>query len=88
HDGSEKPDRDWSITPKQAGGCTQSLMMFVDDVDAHLARAKKAGATIVMEPKVSDYGEDYWADRTYECVDIGGHHWWFVQRLSTGGKKQ
>ena len=42
-------------------------------------RAK--GATIVSEPKVSDYGEDYWSDRGYECVDPGGHHWWFAQRL-------
>ncbi len=86
-DGSDKAGRDWSVTPKQAGGNTQALMMFVDDIDAHLARAKSAGA-IVMEPKVSDYGDEYWVDRTYECIDIGGHHWWFVQRLATGGKKQ
>ena len=35
----------------------------------------------MSEPKTTDYGEDYWADRGYECVDIGGHHWWFYQRL-------
>ena len=31
--------------------------------------------------KTSDYGEEYWADRGYGCEDIGGHHWWFMQRL-------
>jgi uncharacterized glyoxalase superfamily protein PhnB len=34
-----------------------------------------------MEPKVSDYGPDHWSDKTYECVDPGGHHWWFAERL-------
>ena len=43
--------------------------------------AAENGATIVAEPKVSDYGEDYWSDKGYECVDPGGHHWWFAQRL-------
>ncbi len=84
-DGGERPGRDWVRTPTSAGGCTQALMMFVDDVDAHCARARAAGAKIVMEPKVSDYGEDYWTDKTYECVDVGGHHWWFVQRLRGKG---
>jgi uncharacterized glyoxalase superfamily protein PhnB len=71
-------------SPRQAGGCTQSLMVFVDDVDAHLARSRAAGAEIFMEPKVSDYGADYWTDKSYGVVDSGGHHWWFVQRLQTG----
>jgi uncharacterized glyoxalase superfamily protein PhnB len=69
-------------TPAQVGGAnTQNLMLYVDDAEAHCARARAAGATIVKEPEVHDYGEDYWADRGYECVDIGGHHWWIYQRL-------
>jgi len=83
----EKESKDWQVTPAQAKGNTQSLMMFVDDVEAHLAHVRKSGAKIVSEPKVSDYGEEYWADRSYECEDIGGHHWYFVQRLSTGAKQ-
>ena len=63
------------------GGNTQNLFVYVDDVEAHVARARAKGATIVVEPKTSDYGEDYWSDRTYECVDIGGHHGWFAERL-------
>jgi uncharacterized glyoxalase superfamily protein PhnB len=48
---------------------------------AHCARARAAGARITMEPKTTDYGEEYSTDRGYECADLGGHHWWFYQRL-------
>jgi uncharacterized glyoxalase superfamily protein PhnB len=63
------------------GGNTQNMFVYVDDVEAHCKRARDAGAKIVTEPKTSDYGEDYWSDRSYECQDLGGHHWWFAQRL-------
>ena len=59
-------------------------MVFVDDVEAHCVRARNAGAKIVSEPKTSDYGAEYWIDRTYEAKDVEGHHWWFCQRLKTG----
>jgi uncharacterized glyoxalase superfamily protein PhnB len=69
-------------TPAQVGGAnTMNLMIYVDDVEAHCAKARAAGAKIIVEPKTTDYGEDYWADRGYECEDPGGHHWWFYQRL-------
>ena len=42
---------------------------------------RAAGATIAMEPATTDYGEDYWSDRTYEAIDPEGHHWWLMQRL-------
>lgn len=70
-----------SRTPKQAGGNTQNMMVYVDDVEAHIARARGAGAKIITEPQTHDYGEEYWTDRGYECEDIGGHRWWFYQRL-------
>jgi uncharacterized glyoxalase superfamily protein PhnB len=63
------------------GGNTQSLMMYVDDVDAHYKRARAAGAKVVAEQKNVDYGEAYWEDRGYEAEDVEGHHWWFMQRL-------
>jgi len=69
-------------SPKEIGGAnTQSLMVYVDDVEAHCAQARAAGATIHSEPTTTDYGEDYWTDRGYECEDVGGHHWFFYQRL-------
>jgi uncharacterized glyoxalase superfamily protein PhnB len=71
-------------SPATAGGNTQSIMVLVDDVDAHCAQARKHGAEISQEPSVSDYGPEYWADRVYGAVDCGGHHWWFAQRIRTG----
>jgi uncharacterized glyoxalase superfamily protein PhnB len=77
-----KPGYAYWRAPTQIDGFnTQCMMVYVDDVEAHCAQARKAGAKIVSEPKTSDYGEEYWADRTYECEDLGGHHWWFVQRM-------
>jgi uncharacterized glyoxalase superfamily protein PhnB len=69
------------LSPLSAGGNTQCLMLYVDDVDAHCAHARSKGATIVAEPSVHDYGEDYWADRSYGALDLEGHVWWFSQRL-------
>jgi uncharacterized glyoxalase superfamily protein PhnB len=79
-----KPDRPWlnyRKSPPQASGNTQNLMVYVDDVEAHCARARAAGAKIDSEPENHDYGEEYWSDRSYGAEDIGGHHWWFTQRL-------
>jgi len=81
--GKEKSSKYTFIrSPSQVGGGnTQNLFAYVDDVEAHCARARAKGAKIVTEPKTSDYGEDYWSDRSYACVDVGGHHWWFAERL-------
>jgi uncharacterized glyoxalase superfamily protein PhnB len=69
-------------SPRALGGAnTQAMMVYVDDVEAHCVRARAAGAKIVAEPATTDYGEDYWTDRGYECEDPEGHHWWFYQRL-------
>jgi uncharacterized glyoxalase superfamily protein PhnB len=71
-------------SPLVAGGTTQQLMVYVDDVEAHCQKARAGGATISSEPTVSDYGAEYWSDRSYGAIDCGGHHWWFTQRLTTG----
>lgn len=86
--GGEKPGKfPHAKPPSKAGGAnTQNMMVFVDDLEAHYARAKAAGAVITSEPETSDHGDDYWVDRSYECRDIGGHHWWFTQRLRTKGQ--
>jgi uncharacterized glyoxalase superfamily protein PhnB len=64
-----------------AGANTQALCVFVDDVDAHCARARAAGAKILDEPATQDYGEEYWSDRSYRSEDLEGHQWWFMQRV-------
>jgi len=71
-----------AASPVSVGGAnTQSLLVYVDDVDAHCARARAAGARIANEPKLHDYGAEYWADRSYGAADPEGHLWWFTQRI-------
>lgn len=73
-------------SPRAAGGAnTQCLAVYVDDADAHCELARKGGAKIIDEPATTDYGEDYWADRSYRAEDPEGHQWWFMQRIRTGG---
>ncbi|MGD0526681.1 MAG: VOC family protein [Polyangiaceae bacterium] len=61
------------VSPKSNGGkVTQSLFVFVDDLDAHYACAKAAGATIVQEIQ-SGYGF-----RRYRALDHEGHEWCFA----------
>ena len=59
-------------SPAKLGFGTQSLTIFVEDVDAHCARAKTAGAKIVEEPHETVYGE-----YQYAAEDLDGHHWLF-----------
>lgn len=59
-------------TPAQLGFGTQSLTIFVDDVDKHYAHAKAAGAQVVEEPHETVYGE-----YQYAAIDLDGHHWLF-----------
>jgi uncharacterized glyoxalase superfamily protein PhnB len=46
----------------------------VKDVDAHYAKAKKAGARIVEELHETEFGE-----RQYGAEDMDGHLWLFLQ---------
>jgi uncharacterized glyoxalase superfamily protein PhnB len=59
-------------SPAQLGYGTQSLTVFVDDVDAHFRRTKSANAKIVEDLHETEYGE-----RQYGVEDIEGHHWLF-----------
>ena len=64
------------MTPAKAGGWTQALTIFVEDVDGQCARAKAAGAKIVEEPHQTEYGE-------YQCAaeDFAGHLWIFSRHV-------
>ena len=63
-------------SPRRLGQITQSLYVYIDDVDAHCARARAAGAEIVEEPAEQGYG-----DRRYGVRDPEGHQWFFASRL-------
>ena len=68
---------DWAKSPRNVGGAnTQSVHVAVDDVEAHYARAKAAGAAIAAEPE-----EQFYGDRIYRAVDCEGHCWTFSQRV-------
>jgi uncharacterized glyoxalase superfamily protein PhnB len=70
-------------SPQSVGGAnTQQMCIHVDDVDATCARARAAGGKVMREPTTTDYGEDYWIDRSCEVGDPEGHRWYFMQRLS------
>jgi uncharacterized glyoxalase superfamily protein PhnB len=59
--------------PDEIGGAeTQSAYLIVADADAVHARAKAAGATILLEIKDEDYG-----GRGFTCRDPEGHVWSF-----------
>ena len=70
---SSRPGR---ASPARAGYRTQSLTIFVEDVDAHSQKAKSAGAKIVEELHETEYGE-----RQYAAEDLEGHHWLFSKHV-------
>jgi uncharacterized glyoxalase superfamily protein PhnB len=53
-----------------------AVLVYVDDVDAHCARAREAGAQITSEPADMFYG-----DRVYNATDLEGQMWFFHTRL-------
>jgi PhnB protein len=57
-------------SPKELGGTTASVFMYVEDVDAVVKRALDAGALI--ETDVSD---QFWGDRFGAIKDPFGHVW-------------
>ena len=65
-------------SPKSIGGKnTQTVSIQLDeDIDAHCARARAAGAEIHAEPETQFYG-----DRTYRCRDPEGHIWTVSQTV-------
>jgi uncharacterized glyoxalase superfamily protein PhnB len=49
------------------------VYVFVDDVDAHCARAAEAGAKVVLPP-----ADQPWGDRMYCALDVEGQFWMFA----------
>ena len=61
--------RRWSETPYIVDG----VLVYVDDLDAHYAHAKEAGASILTEPSGGEHG------RSYRAEDVEGHRWMFME---------
>lgn len=64
------------ITEMRGTACSCSVLVRVEDVDAHYAIARDRGARIVRAPEDHVYGE-----RQYTARDIGGHVWTFSQSI-------
>jgi uncharacterized glyoxalase superfamily protein PhnB len=68
--------RDGGTEGALEGGALHSVMVRVDDADAHCAAARQHGAAILQEPQTYPYGE-----RQYTAADPGGHVWTFSQSV-------
>jgi len=72
--GVSTPDRAWGES-RSPGLASSAMKVYVDDVDAHFARAKAEGATIVMPPE-----DGFWGGRIYRALDLEGNRWEISQR--------
>jgi len=61
--------RTWSAVPWVIDG----LLVHMDDIDQHFARATSAGATLLSDLEDQPYG------RLYRAEDVEGHRWMFLQ---------
>jgi uncharacterized glyoxalase superfamily protein PhnB len=61
--------RRWHSVPYVVDG----VLVTVDDVVAHCARARAAGAVVLTEPIDEGHG------RSYRVEDLEGHRWMFSQ---------
>jgi uncharacterized glyoxalase superfamily protein PhnB len=60
----------WSKLPYIIDG----VLVYVEDVDAHSARARSSGATLLSEPESTEHG------KLYRAEDLEGHRWMFMER--------
>ncbi|HXG39643.1 MAG TPA: VOC family protein [Candidatus Limnocylindrales bacterium] len=65
--------RRWLDVPYVVDG----VLVYVDDVDRHVERARAGGARILREPTDQPYG------RLYTAADPEGHRWMFLQPPSS-----
>jgi PhnB protein len=59
-----------ALGPKSLKGSPVTIHLYVDDADAFVARAVKAGAKLTMP-----VADQFWGDRYGKIEDPFGHHW-------------
>ncbi|NQD37584.1 VOC family protein [Permianibacter sp. IMCC34836] len=62
--------------PKHYGGSPMSLMLYVEDVDAVINGAVKAGATLVRP-----IADQFYGDRSGIITDPFGHNWFIATHI-------
>jgi uncharacterized glyoxalase superfamily protein PhnB len=65
------------VDAEAAARATHSVLVRVDDADAHYERARAAGAKISSPPTTYPFGE-----RQYSAHDLYGHRWTFSQSVA------
>jgi PhnB protein len=60
------------LSASETQAVTQGVFVYLDEVDAHFARAQAAGAAIDKPPEDLPYG------RGYTARDLEGHPWFFT----------
>ena len=73
----DKPGAHGVKNPTHVGGVTHLIVITVGDVDAHHARAAKAGATVITPPSDRPWGRDY------ELQDPEGYIFSFISSITT-----
>ena len=63
--------------PPRPGEVTHSVLVRVEDANAHCEGPRAHGARILMEPTDFEYGE-----RQYAAEDPAGHQWTFSETLA------
>jgi uncharacterized glyoxalase superfamily protein PhnB len=63
--------------PPRRGEVSHSIVVRVEDIDSHYARARQGGARILRQPENLPYGE-----RQYSAEDLEGHRWTFSQSIA------
>jgi uncharacterized glyoxalase superfamily protein PhnB len=58
------------------------VLVSVEDVDRHVARARAAGAVVLTEPEDTPHG------RNYRVEDLEGHRWMFMNALTSQHRDQ
>ena len=64
-------------SPEPSSGSSHGVLVRVEDVDEHFARARAAGTRVLGEPTTYPYGE-----RQYAMQDFAGHRWVFSQSVA------
>lgn len=75
--GQSGPDHHDLYSPLEVGRTTGMVNVYVENIDAHYAKAGAEGARIVMGLE-----DMFWGDRRYEALDPEGHRWHFGERLA------
>jgi PhnB protein len=62
--------------PNSLGGSPVTIHQYIEDCDAAIERAEKAGATVIMKPV-----DMFWGDRYGMVQDPFGHTWSFATHV-------